>query len=120
MPFPNDVVRRAWVRQGGRCARCGKRLVRGNRDRGEVGAWHAHHRRPDHLGGTETLRNCVILCITPPNCHWTIGHGGISWNHHEPLRDSELPYLYYGRKPQRHKKRQRKARPMPQVRLIRL
>ncbi len=91
MRFPAVIVRRAWRRQGGRCATCGKRL---NPRKG----WHAHHRKPDYLGGTETLRNCVILCINPPNCHYYVGHGGIGWDYYNPLNESEVPYLYWGRR----------------------
>ena len=97
MAFPNVIVARAWARQGHRCAYCGKQLVASNRDRGERGSWHPHHRRPLADDGTDTLRNCVILCINLPNCHLHIGHGG-SWQDREPLNDYELRYLYYGKR----------------------
>ena len=90
MRFPATIIKRAWKRQGGRCAACGKRL------RPSEG-WHAHHRKPDSREGTETLRNCVILCTNQPNCHYYIGHGGMGWDNRNPLSDHELPYLYYGR-----------------------
>lgn len=96
--FPADVVRKAWVRQGGRCAYCGKRL-------NSRSGWDTHHRKPDYLDGTETLRNCVIFCNHSPNCHFNVGHGGVSWMHYEPLNDAELPYLYYGRSAQRRIKK---------------
>jgi len=107
MPFPAVIVARAWNRQGSRCAYCGKALNRENRDRGMSGAWHPHHRKPESEGGTDTLRNCVILCINPPNCHFHIGHGGMSWMHYESLSDSGLPYLYYGVTRRRLKARRR-------------
>jgi len=91
--FPSSVVQDAWSRQRGKCAKCGKQLVPANRDRGSIGAWHAHHRKPTKDGGTDTLRNCVILCINPPDCHFNVGHGGISWDYYAPLSDWELPYL---------------------------
>lgn len=95
--FTTQVIKNAWIRQGGKCAACGKELTLDNRDRGEVGAWHAHHRKPLSEGGGNTLRNCVILCINELNCHFNIGHGGLSTDHYEPLSDFELPYLYSGR-----------------------
>jgi hypothetical protein len=95
--FTAQVIKNAWIRQRGRCAACGKELTLDNRDRGEVGAWHAHHRKPLSEGGGNTLRNCVILCANEPNCHFNIGHGGLSTDHYEPLSDFELPYLYTGR-----------------------
>ena len=98
MAFSKEVVAAAWNRQDGKCAYCGKTLIFRNRDTGEFGAWQTHHRKPKHLGGTDTLHNCVIFCINPPNCHFNIGHGGISWEHYEPLSDSQLPYLYCGKK----------------------
>lgn len=98
MAFSKDIVVAAWNRQDGKCAYCGKTLIFKNRDLGEFAAWHPHHRKPEHIDGTDTLQNCVILCINPPNCHFNIGHGGISWEHYQPLSDSEMPYLYCGNK----------------------
>ena len=98
MAFSREIIAAAWDRQGGKCAYCGKTLNFTNRDSGEFGAWHPHHRKPEYISGTDTLQNCVILCINPPNCHFNIGHGGISWEHYKPLSDSELPYLYYSKK----------------------
>lgn len=97
MSFSKVIVAKAWVRQGGRCAYCGKQLNPNNHDRGERGGWHPHHRRPRVDNGTDTLRNCVIFCINPPNCHLYIGHGG-NWQDREPLNDSELPHLYHGKR----------------------
>jgi hypothetical protein len=93
MVFPDSVIDEAWIRQSGKCAKCCKDLTRMNRDYGAVGAWHAHHRTPVHLGGADTLQNCVIFCINEPeNCHFNVGHSG-NWNHFAPLKDSELPCL---------------------------
>ncbi|WP_420847065.1 HNH endonuclease [Methanorbis rubei] len=64
--FPNDVVSRAWTRTNGRCEKCGKLLTRGNRGRSGRGCWEAHHSNPARKGGTDSLRNCRILCW---ECH---------------------------------------------------
>lgn len=141
MSFPERVIEDAWNRQGGRCAYCGKWLARANREGGETGAWHPHHRKPTSKDGTDSLRNCVILCVNKPeHCHWEIGHGGISWDYHAPLNDSKLKYLYWGvrRKPSvvrvtgiapkmplrlkkaTKKRRQPKGRPVPTISLIRM
>ena len=93
MAFSVEVRERAWYRQGGLCAACGKELVFENCERGYRGAWHPHHRDPE---GTDTLRNFVILCINPPNCHLNIGHDG-NWRTSVVLYDSDLTYLYAGR-----------------------
>jgi len=98
MGFSKDVVAAAWNRQDGKCAYCGKTLVFKNRDKEEFGSWQTHHRKPKHIDGTDTLQNCVIFCSNLPNCHFNVGHGGISWEHYEPLSDSQLPYLYCGKK----------------------
>lgn len=95
MAFSEDTIERAWKRQGGRCAACGKRLVWDNRERGEWGAWHPHHKLPRGYEGTDYLSNCAILCINPPNCHLNIGHGG-SWERYVPLGEDKLPYFRYG------------------------
>ena len=91
--FPPSVVNAAWVRQKGRCAKCGKKLVKGNQDCGVEGAWHAHHRLPADIGGTDTLDNCIIFCTNTPDCHFTIGHSGFLPGYYASLRDDELPYL---------------------------
>lgn len=98
MPFPSSVVEYAWRRQAGLCAYCGKRLKWGSRDKGAMGAWHAHHRRPEDYGGSNTLRNCVIFCINEPeNCHLNVGHDG-DWDNYCPLSDRNLRYLHAGRR----------------------
>lgn len=95
MAFSEDVIERAWGRQGGRCAACGKRLAWDNRYWGERGAWHPHHKLLESYGGTAYLNNCAILCINPPNCHLNVGHGG-DWSRHVPLSEENLPYFRYG------------------------
>ena len=94
MAFPLDVIESAWDRQGGNCASCCKTLAVNNRDYGTYGAWHTHHRKPLSEGGTDTLWNCVILCINEPeNCHFKVGHGKVGWFYYAPLSNSQLPCL---------------------------
>jgi hypothetical protein len=66
--FPEEIIIQAFYRQKGICGLCGKKLVYENYEKGDKGAWHAHH-----LDGTNTnhkLSNCVCLCINKPeNCH---------------------------------------------------
>ena len=93
--FPEQVVRAAWRRQGGRCARCGRWLIWPYRDRDSgTGAWQSHRRIPEDQGGRTTLANCVLLCSGVANCHFNIGHGGIGWSHYAPLDDSALLFLF--------------------------
>jgi len=72
--FPENVVRRAWLRANGRCeyrrkthrhkyVRCNKQLVWGNRGRVGRGCWEAHH---ISFSGGNGLSNCQILCWA---CH---------------------------------------------------
>lgn len=93
--FSWDTIERAWDRQGGVCAGCGKTLVWANRDYGTRGAWHAHHRKPVVYDGSDYLSNCVLLCVNPPNCHLYLGHGG-DYANRVVLHDENLPYLYAG------------------------
>jgi len=70
--FPEDVVRQAWTRAGGRCecqgashlyGRCNRELVWENRGRETgTGAWEAHHIVSQETGGAPILSNCEILC----------------------------------------------------------
>ena len=94
MSFDYNTKRQAYVRQGGRCAGCGKSLVwdHGHRGDGWRGAWEAHHRKP---GGSDLLRNCVLLCSNAPNCHFSVGHEG-NWANRVMLYDEDLPHLYDG------------------------
>ena len=95
MPFSNLIISRAWNRQAGLCAYCGKKLTWNNYQNGDEGAWHPHHRKPESEGGSDTLDNCVVLCINEPVCHLFIGHGG-NWAIYCELNDQDLPYLYAG------------------------
>lgn len=97
MAFLSTTIDKAWTRQGGKCAKCCKQLNKYNRDVGEIGAWHAHHRKPVSENGDDSLGNCVILCINEPeNCHFNYGHGGISWTHYSHLADSDMLCLREG------------------------
>ena len=96
MPFSKDMVERAWRRQGGLCAYCGKKLVLLSAKRGSRGAWNPHHRKALKWEGSDLLRNCVLLCINPPeNCHLKIGHLSDFHQNSAPT-DNELKYLYAG------------------------
>ena len=78
MSFPDSVVQAAWRRSGGVCecersthmhrsGKCTQRLIwseRGN-DVTPFG-WEAHHKTAVSKGGSDTLSNCEILCIS---CH---------------------------------------------------
>lgn len=77
-PFPDDVVRQAWRRSGGRCectskshghaVPCNKLLVWENRGKdGATGCWEAHHvnSKCDPI-----YSNCLILCC---DCHTKTG-----------------------------------------------
>jgi len=112
MAFGQQTIDDAWNRQGGYCAYCGKNLVKDNRDKGEFGAWHPHHRKPISKRGTDTLANCVIFCINEPeNCHFRVGHKS-NWANYAPLSDSDLPYLYAGQR-----KAQRQVMQMPIIQM---
>ncbi len=75
--FDYNVKNAAYVRQHGRCAKCGKYLNMVFEDRrGYEGAWTAHDLVPLDEGGSNKAHNCVILCITKPDCHLNFAHGG--------------------------------------------
>jgi len=62
-------------KQCGKCALCGKRLVRANYNRGHRGAWNAHH--IDGNPRNSVMSNCAAVCINPPeNCHLNVAHDG--------------------------------------------
>ncbi|MDM7999074.1 MAG: HNH endonuclease signature motif containing protein [Dehalococcoidia bacterium] len=97
LDFPEPVLRAAWRRQGGLCAHCGRLLIWENRNRDSgIGAWQSHHRIPRDQGGRSDLNNCVLFCSGAANCHFNVGHGGMSWNHYATLDDSGLLYLRSG------------------------
>lgn len=57
------IVEAVWVRDEGRCARCGAGLQRSDRGR----SWSVHHRRPRGMGGSRVAwvnlpSNLVLLC----------------------------------------------------------
>ena len=96
--FPQEVVKAAWRRQGGQCANCGRLLIWPNRDRDSgTGAWQSHHRTPRDQGGSNNLKNCVLLCSGMGDCHFNVGHGGIGWDHYAVLEDYRLLYLRHRR-----------------------
>lgn len=78
MAFSSAVIAAAWQRAGGRCecgrSTCGHGRSRCNRvldwyARGNdylPGGWKAHHKVAVASGGSDTLSNCEILCIS---CH---------------------------------------------------
>ena len=77
MQFDYSAKNAAFVRQHGRCAKCGKYLNMVYEDRrGHEGAWTAHDLVPLDEGGSNRAHNCVILCITEPDCHLNFAHGG--------------------------------------------
>jgi hypothetical protein len=95
--FADEVVRTAWDRQGGRCAKCGRWLIWTYRARnGGTGAWQPHHMTSSDQGGSSALPNCVIFCSGIANCHFNVGHGGVRWSHYAPLDDSVLLFFYTG------------------------
>jgi hypothetical protein len=67
--YSSDEIERAFVRAGGCCECCGKRLVwEHSRSNPGQGGWEAHH------GGRYSP---VILCTgEPENCHLNCGHDG--------------------------------------------
>ncbi len=76
MAFPDDVVKQAWDRAGGRCEctrrnhghreRCNRPLIWFYRGLELPGGWEAHHKTAGKAGGADTLSNCEILCQA---CH---------------------------------------------------
>jgi putative FmdB family regulatory protein len=95
--FPDHVIEAAWRRQGGRCAGCGRWLIRPHRDRDSgTGAWESHHRIPVDQGGSSLLANCVLFCSGVADCHFNRGHGGIGWTYYAPLDESSLLFHFAG------------------------
>lgn len=81
MVFPEDVVKRAWIRADGRCeckrtvcghsGRCSKLLKWESRGAESEYGWEAHH---VNSNGPDTFDNCEILCQP---CHKnTRSYGG--------------------------------------------
>ena len=97
MEFADGVVKAAWDRQGGRCAKCGRWLVWAQRGRESItGAWQPHHRDPGNQDKRNALANCIIFCSGMADCHFNEGHGGVNWSHHASLDDSTLLFLHTG------------------------
>ncbi len=72
--FNVSVKNAAYIRQGHRCAKCGKRLEWAFEDDPQrEGSWTAHALED---GGSNRAFNCVLLCTTEPNCHLSYAHGG--------------------------------------------
>ena len=81
-----DVLNRADLRQGGRCATCGTDLSETER--------RAHHRWPLTLQEQGNPDNCVWFCEA---CHLNVAHGG-DLRRYLPLNDErDLPWLRGGR-----------------------
>lgn len=97
MEFADGVVKAAWDRQGGRCAKCGRWLIWAQRGRESMtGAWQPHHKNPDDKDKAKALANCIIFCSGMADCHFKEGHGGVNWTHHASLDDSRLLFLHAG------------------------
>lgn len=70
--FNCSVKNAAFIRQGHRCAKCGKRLEWAfEDDPRREGGWTAHALDD---GGSNRAFNCVLLCITEPGCHLSYAH----------------------------------------------
>ena len=95
MEFADGVVRAAWDRQGGRCAKCGRWLIWAQRGRESMtGAWQPHHRDPGDREKGNAVANCIIFCSGMADCHFNEGHGGVNWSHHASLDDLTLLFLH--------------------------
>src|SRR5512136_1737892 len=97
MEFADGVVKAAWDRQGGRCAKCGRWLIWAQRG-GEsmTGAWQPHHKSPRDQEKRNTPADCIILCSGIAYCHFKEGHGGVNHSHHSSLDDSMLLFFHAG------------------------
>ena len=58
--FSDETVEGAWKRCGGRCEKCGVKLIKSNRGREGEGCWEAHHK--DGNSENDKPENCQILC----------------------------------------------------------
>lgn len=71
----NSIEAAAFERQNGLCGACGKALKWECFERGDRGAWTAHH--IDANPNNNTLSNCVCLCVNEPeDCHLNYAHHG--------------------------------------------
>jgi hypothetical protein len=74
MNFNYSVRNAAYIRQGQRCAKCGKNLDWPSEDNPQhERSWTAHALDE---GGSNRAFNCVLLCTTDPDCHLNYAHGG--------------------------------------------
>jgi len=81
MAFSQETINQAWRRAEGRCectlkncghaGRCNKELDPQNKIEGKK--WHTHHIVSQDAGGSDTLNNCQILCVS---CHENTGSYG--------------------------------------------
>ena len=106
MSRPNEFTRvtkeLALLRQENHCAACGEFILA----IGEFGreahyfgeSAEAHHVRPISQGGTDAIRNCVIIC---KSCHYTAHEGGNF--RFSDLRLTQSDYEYFNGKPARTK-----------------
>ena len=84
-----EVVAKAFARQHGLCALCGKTLSWSQFDLGGRGAWHAHH--VNGTPGDDRVSNCACLCINPNGgCHLD-AHDG-DWKHGTLLKRQDFDY----------------------------
>ena len=92
MRFAVHNIVAAYMRQGFICAACGKHLYWWDKPKKEApGKWYPHRIDPDKGDGADNL---VLLCTTPPeNCHFNVGHSGVSLDHYEPLAPEKFPYF---------------------------
>lgn len=97
MEFADGVVRAAWDRQGGRCAKCGRWLIWTQRGRESItGAWQPHLKDPRDTDKRNAPANCIIFCSGMADCHFKVGHGGVNLSHYAPLDDSMLLFFHAG------------------------
>ena len=66
MAFSLEIRRKIFNKAGGRCERCNKQLVFNNHNKGERGAWHAHHKTSLASDGKDIASNGKALCL---DCH---------------------------------------------------
>ncbi|MCC6350783.1 MAG: HNH endonuclease [Candidatus Eisenbacteria bacterium] len=95
--FSRGTMESALARQANQCASCGTPITwlgeDGRLDHrfGESG--QAHHLTPVRLGGTNSERNCVILCQA---CHYSAHEGG-NYAHGTVLgHDTDFPHYAGG------------------------
>lgn len=69
------AVRDAHLKRSPSCVCCGRRTD-----------LNVHHVKPYHLFPELELDdgNLVTLCEGPSNCHWLVGHRGLSWETYQP------------------------------------